>query len=146
MTKFRFPETAIAKAKGLQFQYVAELRKKALVEGVDWVVVDGAVQYSKDGLQTLEALLILEKEARPKAEEQVAQVEKVMKGKITGTVKAVFAKNSKALEVNLPGGRTCVVAVAVNTNFMLGMPIEMNVGPRGEIYFAGRLPRGRGRW
>lgn len=146
MTKFRFPETAVARAKGITLRYVAEVRKKALAEDEDWGLVNGAVCYSKDGLLALEALLLIEKTAGPPAVEQVAMVEKVMKGKIVGTVQDVFTKNTRALAVKLPDGKTCVVAVTRNHNFVTGMTVELNVGPHGEIYFAGRLPRGRGRW
>lgn len=155
MTKFKFPETTIAQAKGLTHEYVGELRKKALEEGVHWEMVKGSVCYSSPGLEALEEVLLAEKKDRA---DTAAQVKEELDRTVMATVTRVYTKNTRAIEAMLPDGKVVVVAVARNDNFTplrrnpvygkpdIPMTIKLHVGPRGEVCFIGRLPRRRGEW
>lgn len=148
-------ESRVAAWLGVARKRVTAMRRRALKEGVDWIVHEQDIVYTEAGIQKLRnflrnagAVTAPDKPAEstePVTDETPAPVGPPKRAK--ATVVRIYP-NNRLMQV-LPEGEKSPVLCKVrdNQNFMPRMVLEVVHDPRAEMWqHVGRLPRRRGKW
>lgn len=148
-------ESRVAAWLGVARKRVVSMRRRALKEGVDWIVHEQDIVYTVQGIQTLRDLLRSvgvatapdkpAEAAESAADETPAPVGPPKRAK--ATVVRIYP-NRRLMQV-LPEGEKAPVLCRVrdNQNFMPRMTLDVVHDPRSVMWqHVGRLPRRRGKW
>lgn len=142
-------EARVARWLGVALKRVRLLRRRALVEGEHWQIINQEIVYTLAGLQKLRDLLgsmgALPAEAKEQAKAEPAAPVGPPK-RVSAVVRKIY-QNSRLMLVRLPDEAEVLVLVRDNRNFMPAMKIEVTHDARANRWqYCGRMPRHKGRF